>query len=217
MQPAQPGAWQWLGRRVLQFRPAEPWTPLRPVTLTAAGRSATLLPLLPEPVATAPDDVPEGIAGLDTISLTFAQPVDAAALARLLTIELRPLPGIDATGAQTLTAADFTIRALERRDRADRQTYLVVLHQPLPDQRLAILRLRLSDAPGLDDPIFELRLHTATAVRVQYARLRRRLYGRGRRRRDAVHAVRQSRRSRRGHAPAQHRAELLRRRRRSST
>ena len=37
-----------------------------------------------------------------------------------------------------------------------------MLHQPLPDQRLVILRLRLSDAPGLDDPLFELRLRTAT-------------------------------------------------------
>ncbi|HEV8678532.1 MAG TPA: hypothetical protein VGQ90_04085, partial [Stellaceae bacterium] len=27
--PAPAGAWQWLGPRVLQFRPAEPWQPLR--------------------------------------------------------------------------------------------------------------------------------------------------------------------------------------------
>jgi hypothetical protein len=45
--PAQPGAWQWLGPRVLQFRPAEPWQPLRRVTVTAFGRAATLVPLLP--------------------------------------------------------------------------------------------------------------------------------------------------------------------------
>ena len=42
------------------------------------------------------------------------------------------------------------------------RTYLVMLHQPLPDRRLVILRLRLSDEPGLDDPIFSLRLRTAT-------------------------------------------------------
>ena len=45
--PAQPGAWQWLGPRVLQFRPAEPWQPLRRVTVTAFGHAATLVPLLP--------------------------------------------------------------------------------------------------------------------------------------------------------------------------
>ena len=160
--PAQPGEWRWLGARVLQFRPAEPWTPLRRVQVTAGARSATLIPLLPAPLQTGPQDAPEGIANLDTISLTFDEPVDPEALARLLTIELRPLPGIDGTGSQTLTRADFDIRPLERAGRADRQTYLVMLHQPLPDQRLVILHLRLSDAPGLDDPLFELRLRTAT-------------------------------------------------------
>jgi alpha-2-macroglobulin len=160
--PAQPGAWQWLGPRVLQFRPAEPWTPLRRVAIASGGRTTTLVPLLPEPVQTAPQDQPEGIANLDTISVTFQDPVDPAALARLLTIELRPLPGIDASGGQTLTREDFDIRPMERANRADRQIYLVMLHQPLPDQRLVILRLRLSDEPGLDDPLFELRLRTAT-------------------------------------------------------
>ncbi len=160
--PEQSGAWRWLGPRVLQFRPAEPWTPLRRVTLTAGSRTATLISLLPEPLRTAPADQPEGIANLDTISLTFQDPVDPAALARLLTIELRKLPGIDAAGGQMLTREDFDIKPLERANRADPQTYLVMLHQPLPDQRLAILRLRLSDEPGLDDPIFELRLRTPT-------------------------------------------------------
>ena len=160
--PPQPGAWRWLGPRVLQFRPAEPWTPLLRVRVAVGSRATTLVPLLPEPLQTGPEDQPEGIANLDTISLTFQDPVDPAALARLLTIELRKLPGIDAAGGQVLTHEDFDIRPLERANRADRQTYLVMLHQQLPDQRLAILRLRLSDEPGLDDPIFELRLRTAT-------------------------------------------------------
>jgi alpha-2-macroglobulin len=164
--PAQPGAWRWLGPRVLQFRPAEPWTPLQREQITAGQRSGTLIPLLPAPVQTAPEDQPEGIANLDTISLTFPEPVDPSALAQLMTIELRPLPGIDSTGSQTLTRADFDIRPLERANRADHQTYLVMLHQPLPDQRLVILRLRLSDAAGLDDPMFELRLRTATPFAV---------------------------------------------------
>ncbi|HET6235586.1 MAG TPA: alpha-2-macroglobulin family protein [Acetobacteraceae bacterium] len=162
LSPTQPGAWRWLGPRVLQFRPTEPWTPLRRVTIAAGNRATTLVPLLPEPVQTAPQDQPEGLANLDTISLTFQDPVDPAALARLLTIELRPLPGVDAAGGQTLTREDFDLRPLERAGRADKQTYLVMLHQRLPDQRLVIIRLRLSDEPGLDDPIFELRLSTAT-------------------------------------------------------
>ena len=161
MQPPQPGAWTWLDARTLQFRPAEPWTPLKRVAVTLNGRTARLLPLLPTPVATGPEDDPAGIADLDTFALTFTEPVDRAALARLLTVELRPLPGISAQGGQPLTAQDFDVKPVDRAQRSDKQTYLVVLHSPVPDGRMAILRLRLSDEPGLDDPTFELRLRSA--------------------------------------------------------
>ena len=164
--PAQPGAWQWLGPRVLQFRPAEPWQPLRRVTVTAFGHAATLVPLLPAPVETSPADEPDGIVDLDAFRLTFVDPVDKAALARLLTIELRPQPGFAGERAQVLTEADFTIKALERAAPGDRQTYAVALNRPVPDGTVAILRLRLSDEPGLDDPSFELRLRSATPFTV---------------------------------------------------
>jgi alpha-2-macroglobulin len=166
MTPAQPGAWQWLGPRVLQFRPAEPWQPLRRVTVTAFGHATSLVPLLPAPVETSPEDEPDGIVDLDTIRLTFIDPVDQAALARLLTIELRPQPGFGADRAQVLTAQDFTLKALERAAPSDRQTYAVSLHRPVPDGYVAIVRLRLSDEPGLDDPNFELRLRSATPFTV---------------------------------------------------
>ena len=146
MAPAQPGAWQWLGPRVLQFRPAEPWRPLGRIGLTIGGRTTTLVPLLPAPVETSPADMPDGIVDLDTIRLTFTDPVDEKALARLLTIELRPQPGFAAAEAQELTEQDFTIRPFERSQPIDRQTYVVSLHQPIPDGDVAILRLQLSRA-----------------------------------------------------------------------
>ena len=164
--PAQPGAWQWLGPRVLQFRPAEPWQPLRRVTVTAFGHAATLVPLLPAPVETSPADEPDGIVDLDAFRLTFVDPVDTKALARLLTIELKPQPGFAGNLAQVLTEADFKIKALERGAPGDRQTYAVALNRPVPDGTVAILRLRLSDEPGLNDPSFELRLRSATPFTV---------------------------------------------------
>ena len=161
MLPPTPGEWRWLSPRVLQFRPAEPWQPLRRVTINVHGATTTLVPLLPVPTQTGPADDPAGIADLDRIALTFPTPVDTAALARLTTIEIRPQPGITADTTTTLTAQDFDIRAVERARRADPQTYMVVLHRPIPDGQVAILRLRLSDVPGLDAPIFETRLTTA--------------------------------------------------------
>jgi hypothetical protein len=160
LDPPTPGAWQWLSPRVLQFRPTEPWQPLRRVRVGVADTATTLVPLLPVPQQTGPADDPGGITDLDRLALTFPNPVDRDALARLLTIELRPQPGITADGAVTLTAQDFDITAVERASRAEPQTYMVVLHRPVPDNMVAILRLRLSDEPGLDPPIFETRLHS---------------------------------------------------------
>ena len=170
LSPVKPGAWQWLGPRTLQFRPTEPWEPLQRVAITVGKVTTKLVPLLPVPLQTAPSEQPNGSADLDTIALTFDQPADERALARLLTIELRPQAGAGpdnaATGGasplpQVLTAQDFDIRPVERRARTDRQTYLIVLHRPIPDGRVATLRLRLSDEPGLDDPTFQLRLRSA--------------------------------------------------------
>jgi uncharacterized protein YfaS (alpha-2-macroglobulin family) len=161
MQPKAPGAWQWLGPRALQFRPAEAWKPLRRVAIKGQGVDARLVPLLPTPDSTSPSDQSDGIADLDHIVLTFADPVDVAALTKLLSIELRPAPGVSPEGGQFLGAQDFSVRTLERAKRDDKQSYLVQLKTAAPDGRVAILRLKLSDEPGLDDPTFELRLRSA--------------------------------------------------------
>ena len=95
------------------------------------------------------------------MALTFAGPVDRAALARLLTIELTAQPGASASVTQTLTSADFDVSAVGRDGVRARQTYLVTLHAPVPDGMLATLHLRLSDEPGLDQPSYSLPLHGA--------------------------------------------------------
>ena len=166
MQPAVAGAWQWLGPRALQFRPADAWKPLQSVTIRAEGLSTRLIPLLPVPISSKPADQADGITDLDQISLTFADPVDLAVLARLLTIELRPSPGISGSGGQFLTAQDFSLQALERANRDDNQTIVVRLKTAVPDGRVAILRLKLSNEPGLDDPTYELRLRSAVPFTV---------------------------------------------------
>lgn len=165
MTPNLPGAWQWLGPRALQFRPSDAWRPLQPVEIevarSAAAFHARLIPLLPEPVSTSPDERSDPIADLDHIVLTFADPVNVEALARLLTIEIRPSPGLSEAGGQFLSAQDFTILPLQRNKREAGQSYLVQLKNSIPDGRAVILRLKLSNEPGLDEPSFELRLESA--------------------------------------------------------
>ena len=170
IQPPVAGAWQWLGPRALQFRPAEAWKPLQTVAFTGAGLDARLLPLLPVPVSASPSDATDGITDLDQIALIFTEPVDADALARLTSIELRPAPGIVPAGGQFLTPQDFAIVPLARASRSDRQTYVIKLKSAVADGRVVILRLRLSAEPGLDEPIYELRLRTAVPFTATGAR-----------------------------------------------
>ncbi len=167
--PAPAGDWRWIGPRALQFRPAEPWTPLARVSVKSGTDERKLVALLPTPSSTNPaadaDPTPE----LTQIALTFAQPVDAGALSRLVTVELRPAPGVSSQGGQILSPSAYDIRPLERGVRGDEQTYVLRLRDSVADGRVVILRLKLSDEPGLDDETYELRLRTALPFAVTEA------------------------------------------------
>ncbi|MBG0809062.1 alpha-2-macroglobulin [Methylosinus sp. H3A] len=163
------GEWRWIGARALQFRPAEPWKPLQRVDIEAGAAATRLVALLPTPTSTNPTESAEPVADLEQITLTFPEPVDIAALARLLTIELRPAPGISPLGGQLLTMKDYDIRPLERAERSAAQSVAVRLRETVRDGRVAILRLKLADEPGLDDEIFELRARSAAPFAVTEA------------------------------------------------
>jgi hypothetical protein len=84
--PEPAGEWRWLGPRALQFRPAEPWRPLQRVAIKSSGYETRLVTLLPTPSATNPAESGDPVSELAQISLTFPEPVDLAALGRLLSI-----------------------------------------------------------------------------------------------------------------------------------
>jgi len=146
--PAHPGAWTWLDAATLQFAPADPWPPLERLALTAGGRTFRLTTLLEAPVATAPTDGATGLAPIEEIALSFADPVPPEALARALVIEVRPLPGFGDAPARFLAREDFEIKARERTSRSEPATYVVALRRAVPAGNRLFLRLRLR----LDDP-----------------------------------------------------------------
>ena len=65
LSPAHPGAWQWLDRRTLQFRPAEPWPALQRFTVRADGRETPLATLMTPPRRTVPRDGADGLEPVD--------------------------------------------------------------------------------------------------------------------------------------------------------
>jgi len=162
LQPQHPGAYTWINARTLQFRPAEPWPALGQFRWKAAGKTHSLTTLMEPPRSTTPSDQSRELAPVDTITLNFKEPVAVETLARLVRIELRQLPGIDSAGSRWLDAEDFSIKVMERQQRSDPASYILMLKESIPGATQAIVHLRLS----LDDSVEQSfkRIHFATAA-----------------------------------------------------
>ncbi|MDP2307451.1 MAG: alpha-2-macroglobulin family protein [Pseudomonadota bacterium] len=111
--PDHPGAWTWLDGKTLQFKPAEMWPALARYAWTVDGRTTEVATLMTPPSATLPADGAEGLGPVETITLTFSERLAPEALARMVSIELRPLPGVDTKAARWLGNADFRVKAME--------------------------------------------------------------------------------------------------------
>jgi uncharacterized protein YfaS (alpha-2-macroglobulin family) len=175
--PRHPGAFRWLDARTLQFTPAEPWPPLTRFSWTAGAVTTPLDTLMSPPTSMLPAAGAEGLEPVRTITLVFLEPLDVQALRRMLTIELRPLPGTSADAApagaagaagaaRLLTAQDFQIKAQERGARSDPAAYVVTLVRPVPLGTRAVLHFRLSLAEEAAESALDLGFQTAERFRV---------------------------------------------------
>lgn len=168
MEPAWAGEWRWLNGRTLQFRPAEPWPPLARLAVEVDGRRRQLLALLPAPTRSSPAHQTDNLPQFDRVTLTFPTPVDPAALARLLTLEVRPLPAVGPEGLRVLNAQDFEIKVGERAERSSEADYIIILRDPITSNHQIDLKLRLSDNPDLGDELQTLSFRTAEPFRVNH-------------------------------------------------
>ncbi len=169
LSPAHPGAYAWLDAKTLQFRPAEPWPALSRFTFSQGGQRRGLVTLMEAPLRTVPADGETGLDPVERITLTFAEPLDAAALGRMLRIGLRPLPGIDEAQTRWLDAKDFSLKVVERGQRQDPASYVVNLRQPIPTGQRVILRLRLAEDDGSGETFKDIVFGTAEPFRLTAA------------------------------------------------
>ncbi|MEL7061260.1 MAG: alpha-2-macroglobulin family protein, partial [Acidobacteriota bacterium] len=144
LEPAHPGVWEWLDARTLRLRPVDPWPALERFRLEIDGSRHRLATLLEAPIATQPAAAEIGVGRRSSIELTFARPLEIDDLARALTVELRPLPGVDRAAARWLDRRDFEIKPLERAARDAAATYSVRLARPLPAGQRVLVHLQLS-------------------------------------------------------------------------
>jgi uncharacterized protein YfaS (alpha-2-macroglobulin family) len=182
MAPAHPGAWSWVDARTLQFKPAEPWPPLQRFgfKLGTAGATTTLDTLISPPGKTLPAEGEEVADPVKAITLVFPEPLDPQTLGRMLSIEVRPLPGVargagaaggtGGTGggfeARWITARDFQIKALDRKERNDPAAYVLTLSTPIPLGSKAVLHFRLSLGEPAPESSLDLAFSTAEPFRV---------------------------------------------------
>jgi hypothetical protein len=165
--PEQPGAWTWLDAKTLQFRPAEPWPPLARFTVGAAGKTFNLTTLMAAPTSSQPSADAENLDPVEEIRLTFAEPMDTDALARMTTIELRALPGVGGGNSRWLNRDDFSVKPLQRKDRSDSATYVLALAHPIPFGTRAIVHLRLSLDDDSSESLVQIAFSTDEPFRIE--------------------------------------------------
>ncbi|MEM6797213.1 MAG: MG2 domain-containing protein, partial [Acidobacteriota bacterium] len=168
--PEHPGELRWLDARTLQFRPADPWPALARFSVRAAGQRWPLVTLMAPPESTLPENRASGVLALSDLTLTYAEPLDPGALARSLSVELRPLPGASPDGARWLSSDDFAIKELERRARDEPASYVVSFPRPLPQGHRVLVHQQLSFDLGVagrdSGRVAVLELTTAEPFRV---------------------------------------------------
>ncbi|HEX4505804.1 MAG TPA: alpha-2-macroglobulin family protein, partial [Alphaproteobacteria bacterium] len=159
--PAHPGAFTWLNGRTLQFRPAEAWPALGRYEWKVGDKGTVLASLMDAPTASIPSNGAANLDPVDSVTLTFAQPVDPKVLAKMLDIEIAPLPGLDRSKAKRIDDNDFTVKTVERGNRADAATYVIAFRQPIPAGMRATVTLGLSAEPGLDATVQRISFTTS--------------------------------------------------------
>ena len=160
--PSVPGEYRWLDGRTIQFLPSVPWPALKEYTVRARDTSLTLVTMMVPPASITPAAGNTGLEPISVFTLDFRTDLDLEALIRMISIEVRDLPGMSPEGAQVMSGADLTVRPL--RDRSS--LFQVIPKVPIPYGKKAILRLRLSLDDSLPDSVARYSFFTKPAFSV---------------------------------------------------
>lgn len=166
MTPEHPGAFTWLDASTLQFKPVEPWPSMARFRWQVDGKTFTVVTLASPPTATKPADKALMAGPVSEVALTFSEPLDPAALKEMVTIEIRQLPGIDASRSRWLRSNDFEIKSIEREYRNRPAQYVLLLKKPIPLGTRAIVKMRLSLDDSFEDAFSAFSFSTAQPFRV---------------------------------------------------
>jgi uncharacterized protein YfaS (alpha-2-macroglobulin family) len=164
--PAQPGEYRWLDARTLQFLPADPWPSLRTFTFRTPTSSFTRSTLMSPPSSVSPAPSSYNLASFQDLTLSFASPLPVDALADMISLEVRALPGLGSQDALQLSRRDFSLKEIDRSARKAPARYLLSLNQAVGDGKAITLRIKLSLDEGIPGSVANYSYSTRTDFRV---------------------------------------------------
>jgi uncharacterized protein YfaS (alpha-2-macroglobulin family) len=142
VEPAWPGAWFWLDRKTLQFRPAEPWPALRRFSVKARGESRVLTTMMSAPSRMSPASGSNNLKPFRTFTLTFPQSLPINYLRKMINLEITELPGLSSSARYRVK--DWNIAQLPRRSHRDAAVYAVTLDREVPEGKQLQVKISLA-------------------------------------------------------------------------
>ena len=164
--PPVPGEFRFIDGKTIQFRPSDPWPPLRRFIWTVGNTKNTLITLMTPPERMLPASGSRGLDEFKDLTLEFREAMPPEGLSSMLTFELRPLPGIEKEDAVWLTGDDFDIKELHRGSSQDPARYLVTLHRPVGPGFAVTLHIRLALSEDMPHPFVEYEFRTKDVFRI---------------------------------------------------
>lgn len=142
LKPAWPGAWSFVDKRTLQFRPAEAWPALHRFAVEAKGKSAVLTTMMTAPTEMQPADGARSLPPFRTLTLAFPQPLPLDALKAMIRLEVRALPGVSDSSRRRID--DFQLSLLPRSDQKEPAVYAIGLADEVPEGALLVVTVALA-------------------------------------------------------------------------
>ena len=125
------------------------WPILKRYELKAGADTWTLHTLMAPPSRITPASNAKNLEPLETVTVSFTDPIGIRELAAMVSFEVKALPGLGETESLWFTDRDFTIKELNRVSQRDPANYRLSFPTPIPYGRHITMYLRLS----LDDTI----------------------------------------------------------------
>ena len=147
--PDHPGQYRWLDSKTLQFLPTIPWPALEKIQLISGSTKHELITLMYPPKNIVPTSYSRNLKPFDSIVLTFENKIDLERLKRMISMEIKPNPGLKNIDGTAIGSTEFDIKEFERTSIQDDTKYEIRLHHKIQYGHTLILSLKLSNSPNI--------------------------------------------------------------------